>query len=215
MLVSPAEPKPFHAYGTVSSIPEKYGADFFWPHKELITVGVQRKTITDLLASLDDGRLSKELGQMRRLGLGVFMIEGEPKWTMDGYLSIQRRLVSRAQWRGLMLSLQSQGYWLINSLNISDSIELLSQLKEMVARTTPHSTTVRPKPTGSWGKATNRDWGVHLLQSFEGIGQGTAEAIYDHYQGVPLTWRTTKEELQQVKGVGKGRATAMMEALGG
>lgn len=214
MLISPAEPKSFYPYGKVSSIPEKWGVDFWWPHKQLVSVGVQRKTIMDLLASMDDGRLARELAQMKRLGLGVFMIEGEARWTNDGMMSIQRRSITRAQWRGILLSLQSQGYWLMETLDTTDSIESLSQLKEYLGRSTPSSLMSRPKATGGWGKASNRDWGIHLLQSFEGVGQGTAIAIYDHFQGVPLQWTVTEKEMLGVKGVGKGRVKEMMEAFG-
>ena len=72
----------------------------------------------------------------------------------------------------------------------------------------------RPKPTTLWGTRNDRDFGIHVIQSFDGIGPGVAGAIFDRF-GVPLRWTVTKEELETVPGVGKKRAGKMWECLNG
>jgi ERCC4-type nuclease len=52
-----------------------------------------------------------------------------------------------------------------------------------------------------------------LLQSFEGIGPAAAEGIYDHFEGVPLEWSVTPEELQEIDGIGPKTAEKLMDSL--
>jgi len=69
MLVAPTEPMTLKALGTVSLVPEDYGSDFLWASPVFGLVGVQRKEASDFVASVMDGRLDKELAQMKQLGL--------------------------------------------------------------------------------------------------------------------------------------------------
>ena len=72
----------------------------------------------------------------------------------------------------------------------------------------------RPKPTTLWGSRSDRDWGIHVIQSFDGIGPGVAGAIFDRF-GLPIQWTVTKADLESVPGVGKKRASKMWETLNG
>ncbi len=73
---------------------------------------------------------------------------------------------------------------------------------------------IRPKPVTKWGQRNDRDFGVHVIQSFDGIGPGVAGAIFDRY-GVPMRWTVTKKDLESVPGVGAKRAAKMWETLNG
>ena len=65
-------------------------------------------------------------------------------------------------------------------------------------------------PTAAWGTPDSRDFQVHLLTGFPGVGPELAERIIDHFGGVPWTWKITVEELQQVAGIGKRKAEQIM-----
>jgi len=54
--------------------------------------------------------------------------------------------------------------------------------------------------------------GIHLLQSFPGVGPTIAGRIYDHYERVPMSW-DDDVHLEDVPGVGKEKANQMREAL--
>lgn len=58
------------------------------------------------------------------------------------------------------------------------------------------------------------EWGIHVIQSFDGIGPGVAGAIFDRF-GLPIQWTVTKADLESVPGVGKKRASKMWETLNG
>jgi ERCC4-type nuclease len=98
--------------------------------------------------------------------------------------------------------------------SISESREYLSHLEAWMLKADHKGINVRPKPQTAWGQVTDRDWGIHVIQSFDGIGPGVAGAIFDRF-GVPLRWTVTKQELESVAGVGPKRAAKMWETLNG
>lgn len=215
MLISPTEPAPLRTLGTTSSVPETVGVDYLQHSPALGLVGVQRKELNDLVASVQDGRLSKELAQMKRLAISVLLLEGRWQWTSDGY-AITNTSWTRAQHHGLIWSVQLSGYWIASVETMAESMQWLSLFQKWLEKSTHGSLAPsRPKAssTSAWGKADNRDFGIHLLQSFDGVGTGTAASIFDHFGGVPLQWTVNEKELQEVKGVGKGRAKALVNAL--
>ena len=210
MLVSPTEPKLLRDIGTTSSTPEKYGVDFLFP-SPLGLVGVQRKEIKDLVASLRDGRLGRELAMMKHLPIRVLLQEGTWKFSEDGY-SLNVRSFTRDQAYGVLFSAQMQGVWSLQTDSITDTSRMLRSLERYLSKVRHSGMGQRPKPNGEWGTASNRDWMVHLYQSFPGVGAETAGRMYDEL-GVALAWTVGEKELREVRGVGKMRAKKMWEAL--
>lgn len=212
MLVSPTEPKELRGLGSTSSVPETYGVDFLFPgHSGLC--GVQRKEISDYIASLRDGRLGKELAQMGRLAVAAVVVEGSVEWSRDGNLVNHRGVFTKAQFMGSVFSIQAHGYWVWRTKDKTETAEYLRFVESWLGKARHSGIKQRPKPKNEWGYADNKDWGVHLLQSFPGIGVEVATRIYELFGGVPLRWDCTESDLQRVAGVGKGRAGKLMKAL--
>lgn len=213
MLVSAAEPASLRTLGQYSPLPESLGVDF------LITcslglVGVQRKEVHDLIASRSDGRLARELAQMKQLDVGVLLVEGRLKWTSDGQLSTSHSKWTRDQHLGLLFSIQSQRLWVNSSESLSESREYLSRLEKWMVKETHKGLNTRPKPQTSWGQLTDRDFGIHLIQGIDAIGPGVAGAIFDRF-GVPFTLTVTKKDLESVPGVGPKRAEKIVRMFSG
>lgn len=204
MFVSAAEPKSLQGLGTYSPLPEAYGADFLISCPVGL-VGVQRKEIHDLIASRADGRLARELAQMKQLDIGILLVEGRLRWTSDGQLSTSRSKWTRAQHLGLLFSIQSSGIWVNSSTDIPDSLAYLAALESWMMKADHKGINVRPKPQTAWGQLNDKDYGIHLIQGIDGIGPGVAGAIYDRF-GVPFALTVTKSELESVPGVGPKRA---------
>lgn len=211
MFVSAAEPKSLQTLGTYSALPEQMGVDFLIPCP-LGMVGVQRKEIHDLIASRSDGRLSRELAQMKQLDIAILLVEGRLKWTSDGVLSTSRSKWTRAEHHGMLFSIQSTGIWVNSSADLTDSKEYLTLLERWLMKANHKGIMTRPKPTTLWGSRNDRDWGRHVLQSFDGIGPEVAGRIFDKF-GVPFEWTITEEDLMTVPGVGKNRAKKMIGAF--
>lgn len=199
----------------ISSLPERMGCDILWTDPSHGMVGCQRKEFNDLLASVADGRLSKELGQMNHVGLPVLILEGQPRWTLDGALADPYRSWTRTQHRGLIMSIQTKGVFVLQTEDLADTAEAIVDLRAWAAKTRHTSLDRRPKAAGTWGKASHKDWCKHLLQSFDGLGPVQAAAIYDHFNGLPMRWVVDEADLMRVPGIGKTKARRLVEALGG
>jgi ERCC4-type nuclease len=220
IFVSPAEPahvrKLLGERAQMSPLPERYGVDFLW-RANGAWWGAQRKTISDLLASMRDGRIMREVGQMTtRISMPALVIEGRPQFTTDGVMlkGAYGGEVTLRQWRGLMWSFASQGIVVDQVASAAELVAYVEQMADWSSKAKHTSLTTRPKNVdAAWGKPGNRDWGVYLLQGFDGVGAGVAGEVFDHFGRVPLRWDATREELLQVKGLGPTRVDKMMGAL--
>lgn len=170
--------------------------------------GVQRKELKDLIASLQDGRLAKEIAQMRQLdGGAIVIVEGRPRWSLDGMLLTTNAKFSRSAFHGILWSIQSEGLWVTRTDDQDETIETINILHAYLRKDKHIALRRRPNPTSVWGKISNRDYALHLLQGLPSIGPELAERILD-VLGFPFTWRDgiTIERLQQVPGIGPKRA---------
>jgi ERCC4-type nuclease len=217
MLVAPTEPRTIKSLGKSSSVPEKWGADIFFSANGSL-VGVQRKEISDLIASVQDGRLAKEMSQMQNLGLAVLVVEGRLKWSSDGVLLGRDYGITwtRTAHRNLLMSVQARGVKVESTDDAADTVCAVLNLQEWARKPSHHGLMRRPGPVSPWGKAQNEDWASHLLQGFEGVGPELAKNILQHFGGrVPLEWRVDEKALRAVKGLGPKRARALIAALEG
>lgn len=213
MLVSPAEPERLRTVGTVSSLPERYGADFlFAAHGRW--VAIQRKEISDLLASVADGRIAKEVAQIQLAHHRILIVEGMVRWSSDGVLIGKGfgQQWTKKQFRGLLWSVRAKGIWVERTDDSSDTIETLRWLESWFGRDKHSTLDRRPGPVSMWGTPSNEDYQRHLVQGLPGVGTELADRIV-RTLGVPFQWRVTKEELTLVDGIGKKKAERIWEAL--
>ena len=197
-------------------VPEQYGVDFLWGSPVFGLVGVQRKELSDFVASVMDGRLNKELGQMKQLGLSMMVLEGKVSWTNDGYAMWTRTRWSISQHLGKLWSAQLNGCWIASSHEAIETSTLIYAFMRWTAKQRHTGSESRTGPdSDEWGKVGNREWAIHLLQGFRGIGPRQAAAIYDHFGTVPLRWDVGVFDLMEVDGIGEKRADGMIAALDG
>lgn len=208
MLVSPAEPPAYKTLGKSSTLPEQLGADFLIFSPLLGQVGVQRKTVTDLVASIYDGRLQREIIDMKGLDVAIWILEGTPEWTSDGRLVGCRTIYTQAQHYGVTFSLLSKGFWLLATRNQADTLSCLSALENWASKTKHSSLATRPGPTTIYGSATSTDWQIHFLTGLPGMGYERAKACVNHFGGLPLS---LTGDLAEVPGVGKVTAKRVKE----
>ncbi len=204
MLVSPAErTKEFWSQlGPTSSIPEEFGADFFTVSK-LGTVGVQRKELSDLISSLTDGRVTREVIDMHSLDHAFWVIEGEPDWTEDGELIHSHARFTKDSFQGVMLSLQLSGFHVIRTKTATETRDWLQTLDRYLQKPSHKGLHARPGPYNALGRPNLLDAQAHVLQGLPAIGYDRAVAIVRHYDGLPLCWKEGVD-LTEVAGIGAG-----------
>lgn len=217
LLISPAERAPtLRNLGTSSPLPEQNGVDFMWPGAEGEWYGCQRKRVDDLVASIRGDRIARELGQSEQLFTAILLIEGHWDWDQ---LGISGRVASftRAQFDGLMLSIQAAGWWVMHTTGIGDTAQTLQRIVAWSQKKTHGSLARRPKPRPDpevkWGSNSHDATRLYVWQSVPGVGVGNARALVDAV-GLPLKLTVTKAELLAVNGIGPGRVKKIMELFG-
>jgi Fanconi anemia group M protein len=181
-------------------------------------LGVQIKTLpNDFVASLEDGRLGKELALMRNLDFAVLILEG---WLVfkDGYL-VQNRQPTRFTQKGVRNILRSCHYqfgvWVEQSSNANETLARWLELVEYFSKEKHLSLYSRPPINAQWGVPSRCEQLLYILQGFPGVGPETARRILEHFGRVPLRWDVSQEDLMAVDGIGPKKAKQMMEILEG
>lgn len=214
VYVAPTEPAKLRAVAdVVSQHPERFGVDVLINGRHHI-VGIQRKTVSDLLASLDDGRLAEQSILMQGLGPNevVVMIEGSVRFVDDNLVvNSWGGTISRRQFKRICSTLRSAGIHLERSESLEDTVawvEVLSEWCDVEAHTTlqPVSRSVK----GDWGERKREHYQTQVLMGLPGVGKGLAQRILDTV-GMPLR---LVGDLRSVRGMGDKKVKAIEEICG-
>lgn len=213
ILVSSTENSPaIRALGKSSVIPERFGVDVLCP---ALRLGAQRKTVSDLVASMVGDRLAKELRQMKRLYYRFLIVEGRFNFNADGEWINGFQRFTVEQYRGALYTIQREHtVVVVETRDTTDTAKEIGHIIRWASKGSHTSLDGRPKSLVSkWGTRDDRDWQEWLCMGFEGIGPKQARAIVKHFGEAPLMWKVTIEQLQEVPGIGKLRAERLMRAL--
>jgi ERCC4-type nuclease len=197
-----------------SSLPEKHGCDILIPTKQGI-VGFQRKTLPDLVSSIQDGRLYYELNQLNAsatVSVAYLMVESNFHTTIDNAEYTEAKLPV-ATLRSIIAKFHHFGVGYIPTLTPRDTITAAVGVAKYLSTGRASSIQRTKEVSNGWGQTDSKSYGLFLLQSFPGIGPKVAEAIYDYFNGVPITWAVNAGELALVPGIGRKRAEALIAAL--
>lgn len=208
---SPTENHPAFKGFPVSMIPETYGVDFYWIAK-MGKCGIQRKEWKDFFASVEDGRLAKEFGQMEGLAWKGLILEGTLQITNGHTTGKYGTQWSEEAIHNYLLSVQHRGVAVVYSGSHHHTASKVEASAGWTDKGGHHGTNHRPGPKGKWGKPTNRDYAIHVMSGVPGVGHELASRIWDKY-GCPIQWTVGVEELMQVPGIGKKKATMIIEGL--
>ena len=213
ILVSPAEPPALRKLGETSFAVEEYGADFLIVGEAGI-IGLQRKQFPgDFLSSVSDGRLHTVVMKLTATTLPLIVLEGRPRWTLDGaLLDSHGPDLKRTTLRAMEWSLMSAGIGVQWSDGLNDTAAYIGALAKWWAKDDHDGFATRPGPgrANEFGKPlSKRDWAIHVLQGFDGVGPQLAGRIYDEFECLPLRWDVTAAELGSVHGLGPKRLATL------
>lgn len=217
IYVSGAErPPELRALGPTSNLPEEFGVDFMWATPTGM-VGFQRKAFPgDLLASLNDGRLGKELAQMKALTVAGLILEGRPMFSEWGDLLFSYGSMTQAQIVNLQYSLMvNHGLVLLWTETPAETAKTLQTLYAY-SSIGKESSLMKRVDKSKWGKSDAQDFATFLVESVPGVGHDKARKIVRAYGGgLPVKWHGTREKLLEIDGIGPKTADSIIAAFGG
>lgn len=165
-------------------------------------VTIERKTGTDFLISLIDGRLFKQASNLKRFCMHpVFLIEGNPyKTDMD---------VNCNAIRGALISLQTAWYLpVVYSRCKEETRDILMQIAVQGAEEVERDVLrhgYRPKPL--------RSRQLYILQGLPHVGPVLARRLLERFGSVDKVMGASEEEFLCVTGIGKALAGRIHEVL--
>lgn len=219
MQFSPTEPKELKILGTVSSECEERGSDILcWYPPAGGWMGIQRKEMQDLVASMGDGRLAEQIVKMKaNVNQGVLLVEGRGQWDSQGHWAGHGQRVAWSGLQGLLMTIRSTGVWVVETDRMTGQnstyawLEMLTKWVVKDGHTSLDNT--RAPVDKTWGKATSVDYQRHLLLGLPGMGPKLAKLIVSAV-GMPLTWRTgVLDELSALPGIGPKKIAAWTDAV--
>lgn len=204
--VSHTEPKnPFYSLASspanINTLPEFFGCDFLLTHPETnFQAGIQRKKFPSDFTSSLQTRLPEQLGKMQLIENRIFIMEGYPQFTSDGKLIKPGygQSISWGAFQSMLLSIQFVfGCAVFWTKNDAETCAFITNYAKWLTSTDHNSLLVRKKLKN---KTSLHLWRLFMLQSWPGIGIGKAEAILNHFNGLPFV---LNQDLSVVEGIGK------------
>lgn len=210
--VSPTEPQSLREVAhRVSMFPEDFGVDALCAGQGEM-VGIQRKTVADFVASVEDGRLTEQIVKMDKLDHAMVLIEG-PVDFMHGELVLNGwgRAITKAGWRRMMLTVRAAGVHVEYSRDIADTIEWV-MAAEGWCQSPGHSTlqVKGRRVEGKWGERTRVHYQTAMLASLPGVGEELAKRIIEQV-GFPFELTT---DLTCIKGMGDKKVRGVEQVVG-
>jgi len=212
-LVSATEPrKAFFKQGIPSSVPEEFGCDllaFVGEEK----VGAQIKTIPeDFIASIEDGRLQKELSLMKQISYPLLILEGQFKFVGDE-LVVNRRVTrfTKEGIRNLLRSCLLQfGVPYEYSENAHETVQIWESFLDYIGK--PHHNSLKTRPKAmQWGGIDEQL--LFFIQGLPRIGYSRALALINNFGSIHAICNANVDDLAQVEGIGEKTARTIYEFI--
>lgn len=152
---------------------------------------IERKTARDFLVSIIDGRLFRQMANLKRLCPNpILLIEGNPfKTSLD---------FDPAAIRGALLSIQV--VWRIPVIHSRSTENSLTVLLMIGRQLDIHSDVVSLR--GGYRPKRLKSRQLYFLQGLPGVGPTLAKRLLQHFGTLAGVLSATVEELSQVEGVG-------------
>jgi len=218
ILVSPSEPAELReALSAVSSpLCEEKGADILAPTGKGL-LGIQRKEVpSDFLASLEDGRLTRELPPLSKgVDFPILLLEGTFIYDTDDCLRVGGR-PTRYNRLGITRLLRSvfysHGVYVEHSGGLSETPTVVKELIDYFSH--DHiSLFTRPKLQGLWGKPIPSEQISYFYQGVPGVGVVLAQSLTKIFPRPADLVAASFDDLKAIPQVGKQRAARIHRFL--
>lgn len=184
-------------------------------------IGIERKDIpSDLLASVGDGRLQREIVAMRNMTDYQFVIlHGRFIYRQDGTLSsagFGRNWTKRAI-RNLLRSLELvEGVYVEQAETNEDLVNLVNELQDYFDKAKHLSTKkARPKIQTDWLSPTRIEMVRHFYQGLPRISAVRAKQLEEKFPNPTDLFQASTDDILELSGFGKNLANGIYDFLRG
>lgn len=175
-------------------------------------VGIERKSWSDYVASMEDGRFAEQDAKMGAYDAAYILVEGDLADTE----TLAHTQMSGASIRGHMASLTARDDYNVLGVIPCSTLALLADYAVRLGRKHTEDPSRTYIPTGTVG--VDEPSGKQMWGCLDGVGPELAGRLYAHY-GSPASFMMHNpadsfvDDLMRVEGIGEERAEAIMTEL--
>ena len=190
----------YKKYGIVVSYRMLPVADYIISEK----VAVERKSVSDFVKSLSDGRLFDQVKRLKEAYPRPFIIV-EGSWDQ-----IKFSEASKGASSALASLIYDFNIGVIYTLTKEDTARVLKFLAE---REHKESKRIPMKALGKPPLNDLKEWQLFLVQCLPGVGPKLAERLLDKFGSVRAVYNASVAELSKVEGMGVNKARNIVNVL--
>jgi len=186
-------------------------------------IGLERKKVPDdLLSSVSDGRLNREILAMREeTNIQILLLHGKMKFNKDGSLKTWRNRPQRYGWtkKGITNLLRTicyvEGLYIEEATNNRELVQVINDLQKYFDQKYHLSIKSRSRIETSWLISTKSERIIYFYSGLPGIKAISAKKLLDKFPYPLQLYEASIEDLCCVPGIGKVMATGIYNFLRG
>ena len=168
-------------------------------------LGIERKTVKDLVKSLEDNRLINQAKRLAETFEKAFIIvEGDWIEALDS-----------PAWKGLPSAIASVSYdygiRFLYTMNPKETAKVIKLLAEKESGVRKSSVWVRV--SGKPPLSDTREWQLYIVQCLPGVGAKLAERLLKKFGSVRAIFNANVMELSKVQGMTEAKAREIVRIL--
>ena len=184
-------------------------------------IPLERKAIPgDLIASVTDGRLARELRAMREVSkFYILLLHGRFTFRQDGTLVIPGAKRAGRDWtrkgiRNLLRTIQYvEGAFIEQAESDEELVEVVTQIEDYFNKSQHLSLRIRPGLQSNWILPTRDEKVMHFYQGLPGISTIRARSLIKQYPSPMGLYAATIDDLMSISGVGRTIAKGIYDFL--
>jgi len=175
-----------------------YSCDYTFFDHNFKRVGIERKTVSDLLLSLGDKLARQLLNMTEWCEYTVLIIEGKMDYMTDGHI-VSNGTIANWYWSTVWNYLQTWQHKGITIQRTADEHHTIKRLSELYAYYQ------KPGHAGGLHKKSVDDQRILALQC-GGIGEKLGEALLNHFGSLRAIANATAQDFMSIDKIGKNKA---------
>ncbi len=184
-------------------------------------IGIERKKVpSDLIASVEDGRLGKEILAMREdCVVKIVLFHGRMRFLPNGQLNLGKHTVRK--WtdkgiRNLRRTIQFvDGCYIEDAINDAEMIKIFAELQDYLDDDSHLSTKGRTGLKSDWIKSTYEERVRYFYDGLPGVAINGATKLTTRFKNPMDLYAASIEEIMEVPRFGKTVATGIYNFLRG